>query len=134
MTKNRETKLKGPYAQIHSAIWLIGLAILAIKGWWWPGILFLIAFSAIVQAAIQLAVPEAVEEVQPEAENGGSQETAYPSIQAAPASKPAEHPLERLPGECPRCSAPIRGGDVRWTGPFSADCPYCGANLPLKTA
>ncbi len=123
MSKERVKKLKGPWERIHSAIWLIGLAIIAIKGWWWPGILVLIAISALVQAAIQIAVPGSVEEEIPG-------EAVQPEASSSPVE--SEHPIERLPNECPRCSAPVRGSEVRWTGPLSADCSYCGANLPLK--
>jgi len=129
MSKHNKTQLKGPWQQVQSAVWLIGLAIIAWQNWWWPGILVLVAVSALVQAAIQLAVPGAVV----------TEEASQPAgIAAQPVEAPvqvkAEHPLERLPNECPKCSAPIRGIEVRWTGPFSADCPYCGANLPLKPA
>ena len=54
-------KLTGPWRSIHGAIWLIGLAILFWKGWFWPGILVLVAVSAIAEAVIQIAVPDAVE-------------------------------------------------------------------------
>ena len=46
-------RLRGPWRQIQVALWLVGLAILAWKGWWWPGILVLVALSAILQAVIQ---------------------------------------------------------------------------------
>ena len=52
-----------------------------------------------------------------------------PPLPATPA--PRDHRLELLPSVCPNCSGPIRGHDVKWTGPQSADCPYCGANLPM---
>jgi primosomal protein N' len=39
-----------------------------------------------------------------------------------------------LPQVCPSCSGPIRGHEVKWTGPQSANCPYCGTNLPMNKA
>ena len=30
---------------------------------------------------------------------------------------------------CPNCGGPISVDTVRWTGPSTADCPYCSANL-----
>jgi hypothetical protein len=131
MRKRRNVKLKGPWGSVQTAIWLIGLAILALNDWWWPGILVLVAISVLSQAAIQARVPGAVEEL-PEEEPTGE-------IMPAPAPVPAEpaqvnYPTGRLPSECPKCSAPVRGIEVRWTGVQSADCPYCGANLPLKPA
>ena len=34
---------------IHAAVWLIGMGVLFWTGAWWPGIMFLIGISAIVQ-------------------------------------------------------------------------------------
>jgi Double zinc ribbon len=33
---------------IMGGIWLIGIAVLAVTGWWWPGILVLVGISALV--------------------------------------------------------------------------------------
>jgi MFS superfamily sulfate permease-like transporter len=57
MSKEKETQLKNPWKSIQTAIWLVGLAILAWKDWWWPGILVLIALSILTQAVIQILVP-----------------------------------------------------------------------------
>ena len=129
---SKDTQLKGPWKNIHGAIWLIGLAILFWKGWWWPGILILIAVSTLVQAVIQITVPSAVEE-----ESLGPEIQAMPAPVTLPQAAPppavkAVHPVDRLPAECPKCGAPVRSAEVHWTGPEAADCPYCGANLPLK--
>ncbi len=37
----------------NTALWLIGLGVLALTGWWWPGILFLVALSALIQGSFQ---------------------------------------------------------------------------------
>jgi len=97
-----------PWRTIHIAIWLLGLTILDWQDWYWPGILVLIALSGILEAVIQRAVPTAV------------------------APEYREHRPELLPHSCPKCNAPISGDDVRWTGPQSANCSYCGANLPVQ--
>ncbi len=34
---------------ITSAIWLVGIGVLIVTGWWWPGIMFLIGLGAIVE-------------------------------------------------------------------------------------
>jgi len=122
----QKTRLKGSWQSVQLAIWLIGLAILFYFDWIWPGILVLVAISILYQAAIQRLVPEAVEEEKPETE---MLQPAKPAAVEKPA--PVEYPLHRLPSECPKCAGPIRGQEVRWTSPYSADCPYCGANLPL---
>ena len=137
---SKEKKLRGPWQSVQTAIWLIGLAILAWQDWWWPGILVLIAISILSQAMIQSLVPGAIEEegqeekMISEAPAASAMATAATAPAATAAIFPTEpkHPIHRLPSECPKCSAPIRGGEARWTGPESADCPYCGANLPLK--
>jgi hypothetical protein len=38
---------------IQTGIWLLGIAILAISGWWWPGIMFVIAASALAGGSFQ---------------------------------------------------------------------------------
>lgn len=124
----KKQKLAGPWRNIHGAVWLIGLAILAIKGWWWPGILVLVAVSMVVEALITALVPGALEEEQPEPPVPLAGGAAPP----APAAPQPEHRPELLPVVCPRCGGPIRGHEVKWTGLNSADCPFCGANLPMR--
>ena len=99
----------------------------------WPGILVLIAISGIIEALIRRYAPGAVETDEP------AQFPPAPAISAAPVSAatppapaaPREHRLELLPSICPGCGGPIRGHEVKWTGAQSADCPYCGVNLPM---
>jgi len=127
--QERKRKLVGPWRSLHGAVWLIGLAILFWKGWFWPGILVLIAISTVLEAILLAYVPHAAEEVEPLSAPAPAVAPPSPAIAARP-----EHPLERLPSTCPKCGGPIRGHEVKWTGPLSADCPYCGANLPLGAA
>ena len=37
----------------NTALWLIGIGVLALTGWWWPGIMFLVALSALVNGSLQ---------------------------------------------------------------------------------
>ena len=128
MSKDKDKKedkpeLTGPWRSIHGAIWLIGLAILFWKGWWWPGILVLMAISGIAESLIRQYAPDAVEKAK------------QPVLVESPkftTTSPADHRLELLPTTCPNCGGPIRGHEVKWTGFQSADCPYCGANLPIR--
>jgi hypothetical protein len=126
-------KLVGPWRSLHAAVWLIGLAILFWTNWWWPGILVLIAISGIIEALIRRYAPNAVEAEEP-AESPPAQTAPPPPLSVAtlPASAASrEHRLELLPSICPGCGGPIRGHEVKWTGVQSADCPYCGVNLPM---
>jgi hypothetical protein len=135
----KRTKLVGPWRNIHTAVWLIGLAILFWKGWWWPGILILVGISALVEGVIQAAVPEAVgpqpepEAIRPESKPEEKARVPAPSVAAASAPEP-EFRYDLLPAKCPGCGAPVRGHEVEWTGPQSADCQYCGTNLPMRQA
>lgn len=63
-----------------------------------------------------------------EAENRG--DVPLPAAKSAP----GEHRLELLPATCPNCGGPLHGDNVKWTGAQSADCPYCGMNLPMRNA
>ncbi len=132
--REQKPRLVGPWRSLHGAIWLIGLAILFMRGWIWPGILVLVAISMVLEALLMQFAPQAFEK--PEPSKPVSPPAATP-VQAAPMQAyPAqpEHRLELLPAICPRCGGPIRGHGVKWTGTQSADCPYCGANLPMAKA
>ena len=110
-----ERELTGLYAAVQSAIWLGGLAILFFTGWWFPGILVLVAISGITQALLQARARQ--------------DETKQAVAQEARAAAMA------VPANCPTCGAAISASSVNWTGPATASCPYCKAAVPLnKTA
>jgi hypothetical protein len=133
-------KLVGPWRSLHAAIWLIGLGILISRNSFFPGILFLIAISAIYEGLLAKFAPHAFEEEAPNVPDsaGASTPVSVPPVTTAASSSatPAvqEHRLELLPQACPSCNGPIRGHEVKWTGPQSANCPYCGTNLPMNKA
>jgi len=101
-----QEELPPPWQRIQGAIWLLGLAILAWQGWWFPGILVLIAISGLVQGGIQLYLARKSEE-----------------------KELAEQRARWLPSLCPSCGGPLSVATVQWTGPNTVDCPYCTANL-----
>ncbi len=128
--RSQKKELVGPWRNLHGAIWLIGLAILFWKGWFWPGIIVLVAISMALEGILMAFAPHAFqEEEQPEAVSPAPQ--TFPAV---PAPEPAvvEHRTDLLPANCPKCGAPVRGQQVKWTGAQSADCPYCGTNLPMS--
>jgi hypothetical protein len=139
--KEPKKKLVGPWRSIHAVIWLVGLYLLFSRDWFFPGILVLFAISAIYEALLSKYAPHAFEEEIPEAVASPVADSATktsPFVTERSASIPTavlqEHRLELLPQACPSCSAPIRGHEVKWTGIQSANCSYCGTNLPMSKA
>jgi hypothetical protein len=101
-----EEKLPPHLDKIHGAVWLIGLALLAWQGWWWPGILVLVAISTLIQGGLSLYVKR-------------NQETTTLAIERE----------AHLPETCPNCGGPLNAASVRWKGKQSAICPYCGSTV-----
>jgi hypothetical protein len=137
-TENKK-KMVGPWRSVHAAIWLIGIALMISYNWWWPGILVLVAISGVFEAFLQRYAPEAYVDESP-AINSAATQPAAGSFPTDSAHYPAgsfastpEHRLDLLPSVCPNCNGPVRGHEIKWTGPQSANCPYCGSNLPMKT-
>ena len=108
-----EDALPVPWQRIQGAIWLTGLAILAWQGWFWPGILVLMAISGLFQAGVQFYLSKQEEQ----------------KVQTAEIDRLAEERARLLPSVCPNCGGPLNAEKVRWTGPRSASCPYCSVNL-----
>jgi hypothetical protein len=126
-------KMTGPWRNLHAAVWLIGLAILAWRGWWWPGILILVGLSMILEVLLKRYAPQAFELEEP---SMPSPQATTPPVTSSPGvSSPVVpipgHSVDLLPTSCPKCGGPIRGHEVKWNGPRSAECPYCGGNLPM---
>lgn len=111
--KKEERELPQMYAAVHSAIWLVGLAILFWTGWWFPGILVLIAISGVAQALLM--------------------QMAKRDEEKAAVAASARTAAMAVPPNCPTCGAAISASSVNWTGPTTAHCPYCKAAIPLKT-
>ena len=128
-----------PWRRLQGLLWLVGMIYFIYTGRFWPGILILILLSLLLQGGLWLFAARAEPEqpVQLEHTQSPAQFTPQqsPPVQAQPQAPPAasapQHRLELLPDACPKCGAPIRAGEVKWTGVQSADCPYCGANLPM---
>jgi DNA-directed RNA polymerase subunit RPC12/RpoP len=125
---------------LQTLIWLLGLAYLAVTGRWWPGILVLVAISVILGMIFGETAgekverePEEMEQVRPVESDGAPEIAPEPPLKVKPMASDSEfHHAEWLPLTCPRCGAPTRAADVKWTGDAIATCPYCGSNLPLK--
>lgn len=100
-----------PWKRIQGALWLIGLAILAWKGWWWPGILVLVALSGLFQAGVQVYLQQRQEK--------RNKQDQWEGLNAQRASW--------LPAVCPRCGAPLGVDIVEWSSASQGKCPYCKA-------
>ena len=120
---------------LNGAIWMIGLAVLFFSGRWWPGILILVGISLLFSAFTKES------EASPLPDNMFEQPPSPPAApviltQPAPMPTPVQFSTgpraDLLPGNCPRCGAPVRGNEIKWTGTHSATCTYCGSTLPLN--
>ena len=131
---DKKVKLANPWRTIHVVIWMVGLYILFSRNWIWPGILVLVAISAIYEGLLQSFIPRAYEERVATQSSGTAPELPLETALGLQPLQAQEHRLDLLPQVCPSCSGPIRGNEVRWTGAQSADCPYCGTNLPMSKA
>ncbi len=128
-------KLVGPWQSLHVVIWVLGLYILFRQGSFFPGILVLIAISALYEAFVRRYAPGAYVEEQaaePAPPTGAPPQTIDAQFPpAAPPAPPQEHRTDLLPLTCPNCGGPVRGHEVKWTGSQTANCPFCGTNLPM---
>lgn len=132
--KEPKKRLVGPWRSLHAVIWLVGLYILFSRNWFFPGILVLLAISALYEGFLQRFAPHAYEDETPPGMPAPSVTTP---VTPSPINAPApiqEHRIDLLPPVCPSCNAPIRGHEVKWTSVQSANCPYCGTNLPMNKA
>ncbi len=134
MSSKPKRELVGVWRVVHLVIWLGGLYILFTYYQIFPGILVLVLISAVYEAILRRYVPMAYEEVPQTQQSPASETTPQPAVPPPSPSPSADHRLELLPQVCPNCNGPIRGHEVKWTGPQSADCPYCGTNLPMLKA
>jgi hypothetical protein len=107
--------------------WLIGLAILFSSGRWWPGILVLVGLAILFGSLFREEQPSEMPSQSPPP-------FTTPPAAVAPVAPPAEpiHRADLLPTHCPNCGGPVQSNEIKWTGPQSAACSYCGSNLPMK--
>jgi hypothetical protein len=114
--KSEEPELPFHWEQVQTAIWLIGLAIVAWQGWWWPGMLVLVGISGLTQAGISLYVKRQ-EEAAAEAARAAAVAAQEAAIKSAR--------VRGLPTTCPFCGATLDGSRVEWRSDTVATCPYC---------
>ena len=88
-----------------------GIAILAWQGWWWPGILVLVALSGLLEAGMR----------------------AYAG-RAAHTEAVQQTRIRNLPSNCPSCGGPLSPSAVTWVDDVTALCPYCKATIKVLNA
>jgi len=113
---DEDEELPGIWGKIQGAIWLIGIAVLAWQGWWWPGILILVAISGVTQMFLRRQAVKEHDMIVAREEEARSQ-TEERALHTARA--------EALPARCPACGAPLSAASVNWRTPTTATCPYC---------
>jgi len=123
--KNDKEQTASNWRFIHTVFWLIGIAVIALNDWWWPGILVLVAVSMILRALLQHRTPSPLDDEQ------GAWQTNDPDMILS-TRKGDKHNPELLPSKCSKCGGPIREHEVRWTRSRSAECPFCEAKLPMR--
>lgn len=106
-------ELPGAWQQAEVVIWLVGLAVLAWQGWWWPGILILSAIGGIYHAVVRVYL---------------SRQDNVKEVKAQTARLDEERSVW-IPASCPSCGGPINIQTLIWTGPQSGSCPYCSTNI-----
>lgn len=112
---NPEPVLPFAWQQVQSAIWLIGLAVIAWQGWWWPGILVLSAISGLTQAAIGIYVKQREES----------------QVSLAAGRSLAERRAAALPSNCGACGGALDAAAITWRTDTVAVCPWCTAPVPV---
>ena len=55
-----------------------------------------------------------------------------PHPESALASGGVEPIIPSLPPTCSTCGASLSMDEVRWVGPLTAQCPYCGTNVSVE--
>lgn len=123
---------------VIAGIWLIGLGILFLFNFIWPGVLILIGLSMIATAVMPVekrempAVPpppapgQPTPAVQPEAPG-----EPLPPVLTEKADLLYKQSL--LPETCPACGGPVKQNahQVVWNDDETAVCPFCAAKLKV---
>jgi len=71
--------------------------------------------------------PRAREPHQPESPAGQAHPPAAPTAQGATVPT-----IPVLPPKCSTCGGALAMDQVRWVGPLTAKCPYCGTTVPIE--
>ncbi len=132
---------------INAGIWLIGLGILFLFNFFWPGILILVGITMLVNALVpdkpqeippaapaSVIVEATAEPVKSEEKTAemNSEEEPLPPILAEEGDRLYKSSI--LPETCVMCGGPVKANahQVTWKDGNTAICPFCNALLPVK--
>lgn len=116
---------------IRPGLWLIGIGILLLTRYFWPGIL-------IVAGLIMIAEVIYAQHHKPEETPKAADPQAVVE-DVSPIEKPDVDPLaenyrnDLLPDLCPACGGPLKGKEiiVEWLSPNTAKCPHCATHISI---
>lgn len=147
---------RGISKSIRSAVWTIGMGYLFFTGNWWPGILYLVGISTLVEVALKLIfaatasgeeidgdefeAPMPVDELELEelipdpipSPNNTRMQRLDPTPVSSAKNLSREYRTDLLPPNCPNCGAPIGEKDVEMVGIKTAKCSFCGSNFSVS--
>ncbi|MBL8046423.1 MAG: hypothetical protein JNL09_07780 [Anaerolineales bacterium] len=137
---HKHWRKRSKHHEISGALWMIGMGVLFITGWWWPGILILMGVVSVVSAMAGGWSWDGEPEPQPERKRTRPVEAAPPPSPFAPTQPatrvetvppvvrptPASASL-RLPEFCPHCGAPTKA--LRHLAAQPDECAFCGGGL-----
>lgn len=142
---SQETPMHGKYwnkraykdprmSAVQGAIWLVGIGVLALTDWWWPGILFVIAASTLLGGFLVQALPPLTPDPAAPAAGlprmGSQPPTPAPPVMSAVGVTQEPPPVEvKLPARCPNCGGPTGAGAAHAFGNNPHVCHYCGSRL-----
>jgi len=119
-----------PWMPFRGWWWIIGLVFLFSSGRWWPGIFVLIGLMVVFGSLFREDRPQEPHDSPPPP---APMPMTPPTTPTMPYLSMKEiHRTDLLPATCPNCGGPVRLNDVKWTGPQTAVCAYCGSNLKAK--
>lgn len=134
----------GPF---KGMFWLIALGVFFFSGMFrsrgegislFPGILILIGVIMVISTVIKNSRPPEApprpdfDWERPEERPVRPAPVRFdPPVRPAPASNSPR--VDLLPATCPRCGAPVRSNEIKWTNSHSATCAYCGSTINAKS-
>jgi len=125
---------------VIAGIWLIGLGILFLFDFFWPGVLILIGLSMIITAlmppekkevpAATSSVEQVIDVVAKDMQQPGEEEP-LPPVLVEKANQIYHQSL--LPETCPACGGPVRQNAAAtvWVDEDTAECPFCSSKLKV---